>query len=140
MGMGLTLCHHISHNFILIKNLYLIGKEKYNMNISFADKKLGKIMNSEKELQKNYGKNARYIMRRMMVLSTAPSLAHISHKPPERRHELEGQRKGSFAVDIRHPFRLVFKPNHNPVPLKEDTGIDLNKVTAITILEVEDYH
>jgi len=110
------------------------------MDISFADKKLGKILNSEKELQKKYGKTARYIMRRMMVLNAAPSLAHVSHKPPERRHELEGQRKGSFAVDIRHPFRLIFKPNHDPVPVKDNRGIDLNKVTAITILGVEDYH
>ena len=110
------------------------------MDISYADKKLGKIINSEKELQKKYGKNARCIIRRMAVLKAAPSLAHVSHRPPERRHELEGQRKGTYAVDIKHPFRLVFEPNHDPVPLKEDKGIDLNKVTAITILEVEDYH
>ncbi len=110
------------------------------MNISFADKKLGKIFNSEKELQKEYGKNTRYIMRRMAVLNAAPSLAHVSHRAPERRHELGGQRKGTFAVNIRHPYRLVFKPNHDPVPLKEDKGIDLNKVMAITILGVEDYH
>ncbi len=110
------------------------------MNISFADKKTGKILNAEKELQRKYGRNARCIMRRMVVLYSAPSLAHVSHRTPERRHELEGQRKGSFAVDIRHPYRLVFKPNHDPVPLKKDKGIDLIKVTAITILGVEDYH
>jgi proteic killer suppression protein len=110
------------------------------MDISFAKKKLGKIINSERELQKKYGENARYIMRRMAVLKAAISLAHIPHRTPERRHELEGQRKGTFAVDLKHPFRLTFKPNHNPVPLKEDKGVDLNKVTAIIILEVEDYH
>ncbi len=110
------------------------------MDISFADKKMGKIINSAKELQKKYGMNARYIMRRMAVLKAAPSLAHVSPKPPERRHELEGQRKGTYAVDVKQPFRLVFKPNHDPVPLKDDKGIDLNKVTAITILEMEDYH
>lgn len=125
---------------LINKTLYLYGKGIYNMDISFADKKLGKAINSKKELQIKYGENARYIMRRMSVLKVAPSLAHVSHRPPERRHELEGQRKGTYAVDLKHPFRLTFKPNHNPVPLKEDNGINLNKVTAITILEVEDYH
>ncbi len=110
------------------------------MDISFVDKKLEKIFNSEKELHKKYGTNARYIKRRMAVLIAAPSLAHISHRPPERRHNLEGKRKGTFAVDLKHPFRLILKPNHDPVPLREDKGIDLHKVTAITILGVEDYY
>jgi proteic killer suppression protein len=111
------------------------------MNISFNSKKLGKMFNSETELTKQFGKeNARYIMRRMMVLRAAPSLAQVSFRPPERRHELTGEKKGIFAVDIKNPFRLTFKPDHNPLPLKEDGGIDLEKVTAITILEVEDYH
>lgn len=122
------------------KNLYLIGKDNYNMNISFANNKLRKIFNSEKELKKKYGKNACYIKLRMAVLMAAPSLAHVSRRPPERRHELEGIRKGTFAVDVKHPFRLIFKPNHNPMPQKDDAGIDLERITAITILEVEDYH
>ena len=53
---------------------------------------------------------------------------------------LSGDRKGLFAVDLEHPFRLEFKPNHDPVPLKEDGGVDLDEVTAVTIMAVEDYH
>ncbi len=111
------------------------------MDISFNNKKLEKAFNSEKKLIKQFSKeNARYIMRRMMVLKAAPSLAHVPYRPPERRHELTGDMKGTYAVDIKHPYRLTFEPNHNPLPLKKDGGIDLEKVTSITILEVEDYH
>jgi proteic killer suppression protein len=35
---------------------------------------------------------------------------------------------------------LIFRPAHNPVPKKDDGGIDLAAVTAIEILDVRDYH
>lgn len=109
--------------------------------IGFKDRKLAKVFNSEKGLKKKYGEHmGRLIERRMAVFRAAPALEDVSHKPPERRHELEGKRKGTFAVDLKHPYRLVFKPAHNPLPRKEDGGIDLRKVTAIIILDVENYH
>jgi len=111
------------------------------MNIDFATQKLSKVFNSEKLLFKEYGaENARIIMRRMMVLRAAPTLENVSHRPPERRHELKGDRKGKFTVDLKQPYRLIFKPNHRPLPKKDDGGIDIKRVTAITILGVEDYH
>ena len=111
------------------------------MNINFATQKLSKVFNSEKLLLKEYGaENTRIIMRRMMVLRAAPTLENVSHRPPERRHELKGVRKGKFTVDLKQPYRLIFKPNHRPLPKKDDGGIDIKRVTAITILGVEDYH
>ena len=68
------------------------------------------------------------------------SLDEVSHRPPERRHELSGGRKEEFAVDIKHPYRLVFVPNHNPLPRKADGGLDLGQITAINVVGVEDYH
>lgn len=68
------------------------------------------------------------------------TLAEISHLPPPRCHELEGQRAGQFAVDIDKNYRLIFTPDHDPVPRKDDGGIDLAQVTEITILEITDYH
>lgn len=76
----------------------------------------------------------------MLTLRAAPTLQHVSHLPPVRRHELTGDRSGTFAVDLKHPYRLIFAPNHDPIPRQEDGGIDLEKITAIIILEVEDYH
>lgn len=111
------------------------------MDIGFAKKKTGRIFNSERLLVKAYGaRQAEEIQDRYFVLRAAPTLAGVPTKPPERRHELKGQRKGEFAVDLVGPFRLIFKPNHDPVPRKEDGGIDVARVTSITILGVEDYH
>jgi hypothetical protein len=54
--------------------------------------------------------------------------------------EIKGDRKGQFSVDVRHPFRLIFEPAHDPVPTKDDGGLDPAKVTRIRVLSVEDYH
>jgi len=110
------------------------------MRIAFKTKKLKKIFNSEKGLRREYGKLARPIMRRMAVLEAAETLIKVPHDPPNRKHELSGQRKGGFAVDLDRRYRLVFEPNHSPIPRKEDGGIDLRRVTAIIIKGVEDYH
>ncbi len=83
---------------------------------------------------------AKAIQRRLAVLSSAPALTQVPTAPPERRHQLSGQRTGQYAVDLIHPRRLVFEPQHNPVQLRGDGGIDTDQVTAITIIEVVNYH
>ena len=110
------------------------------MDIVFSSRKQEKAFNSKRLLEKEYGESARAIMRRMSVLRAASTLADVSYLKPERRHQLTGNRKNEFAVDLKHPYRLTFKPNHNPIPKDEDDGIDLNMITAIKILKVEDYH
>jgi len=111
------------------------------MDITFKNEKLAKIFNSEKNLLREYGtENAKRIKQRMAVLAAANSLEDVPAHPPERRHELSGNRKGQFAVDLKQPQRLVFEPNHNPLPRKPDGGLDLKKISAVTIIEVEDYH
>lgn len=111
------------------------------MNISFSRSKLQKTFNSEKELIREYGPDqARVIMRRMSVLRAAASLEEVPRFPPERHHELTGDMQGMFAVDLKHPYRLLFVPSHDPVPRTDDNSIDLRNVTAIKILEIKDYH
>ncbi len=111
------------------------------MVITFRNSKMEKIFNSEKNLIQKFGpRNARVIMRRMMVLAAAPTLNDVSNRPPERCHELLGDRSGMFAVDIKHPYRIIFKPNHDPIPVKYDGSINRERVTDITIMEVGDYH
>ena len=79
-------------------------------------------------------------MLRLAVMKEARVLALVPTTPPERRHQLRGDRDEQFAVDLVHPYRLVFELNHQPYPRKEDGGIDTDHVTAITIIEVIDYH
>ena len=79
-------------------------------------------------------------MMRLAVLANAPTLAAVPHTPPDRRHQLTGDRERQYAVDLDHHNRLIFEPNHDPVPCLDDGGIDIDRVTAITIMEVTDYH
>jgi proteic killer suppression protein len=110
------------------------------MRIVFDTKKLQKIFNSEKELLKVYGATqSEKIKKRMKVLEAAVNLMEVPTKKPERRHQLKGNRKEQFAVDIYNPHRLIFKPEGDP-QLLPDGGIDIKQVTGIIILGVEDYH
>lgn len=111
------------------------------MDISFRTRKLEKTFNALVGLQKAYGAQmAKAITKRMAVLKNAHHLGLVPTTKPERRHQLSGDRDEQFAVDLVHPHRLVFEPNHDPLPRKDDEGIDLEQVTAIKILEVIDYH
>jgi proteic killer suppression protein len=55
-------------------------------------------------------------------------------------HELKGNRKGQLSLDLDHPYRLIFIPDHDPVPSTEDGGMDWGRVTAVKILGIEDTH
>ncbi len=111
------------------------------MNIVFRTTKMEKIFCSEKMLVRKFGKvNARKIQRRMKFLRAAPNLAQVPKASPTRRHQLKGKFAGCFAVDLEHPFRLIFRSACENVPTLENGEIDLSKITDIEILSVEDYH
>ena len=111
------------------------------MEIDFRIRKLERTFNAADALKKTYGaRMARVIMMRMAVLKAAHSLAAVPATPPDRRHQLRGDRDEQFTVDLVHPYRLVFAASHEPVPRKDDGGIDVEQVTAITILDVVDCH
>jgi proteic killer suppression protein len=110
------------------------------MQIRFQTRKTEKIFNSARKLQKEYGADrAKKIKLRMAVLRSAVNLAEVPQQKPDRRHRLKGDREEQFAVDLVHPWRLIFKPL-DPVPVLESGEVDLSKVTEIVILSVEDYH
>ena len=111
------------------------------MELFFKDNKLARVLNDGTKMQAVYGSaRARLLRLRLAVLSAAANLAHVPVRPPDRCHLLSGDLAGRFAVDIVHPFRLVFEPKDNPPPKKRGGGVDLGLVTAIVILEVVDYH
>lgn len=111
------------------------------MDIAFKNRKLAKVFSSHATLAREYGDQmARTVAMRLAALRSARTLAVVPPTRPERRHLLSGRRKGQYAVDLVHPYRLVFEPAHDPVPHTTDGGIDMDRVTAITIMEVVDYH
>ena len=111
------------------------------MDIKFRSKKLANILNSEHELRRTYGKDmGETIENRLKVLKAASCLEEVPKVKPERMHALSGERKGHYAVDLKHPYRLIFKPNVIPLPKKPDGSVDLAQIREIIILEVTDYH
>jgi len=110
------------------------------MYITYRSNKLKKHCLEFKEAQKAFGINAKKLMQRISEIQAAPTLDDLNKLPPTRCHPLEGNREGQFAVDLKHPMRLIFEP----VGIKEEiypNGIlDLTKVVEIKIIEIEDYH
>ena len=78
----------------------------------------------------------------LTAMRAAPSLAAFAPpmSPPHRCHELTGNRKGQISMDLDHPYRLLFQPTHDPLPVRKEGGLDWNLVTAIKILQIEDTH
>jgi plasmid maintenance system killer protein len=110
------------------------------MEISYKSKKLEKQLTDPKKMNKAFGVMAKKVNQRMKDLSGAETLADLRKLPAARCHELTGNKDGSLAVDVSGNYRLVFEPDHIPIPEKEDGGLDWQQVTRIKILSVEDYH
>jgi len=111
------------------------------MDILFKTSKLEKQSNNRTLLVRTYGKRrATLIRRRLDDLKAANNLQDITYLPQTRCHELKGNRKGQFSVDLDHPYRLVFCVANNPAPQRPDGGIDWTRVTAVSIIGVEDTH
>lgn len=111
------------------------------MDIFFRTKKLQKICSTRKGAIKELGEiGGAKLMQRMAELNAANSLKEISHLPPPRLHELTGQRKGQYSVDLQHPYRLLFVPANEPLPLMDDGGLDKEKIDEIQIIDIEDTH
>ena len=111
------------------------------MDISFRTRKMQKTCSKDKEMKKRYGFDVSCkLQQRLIELKAARSLADISYLPPPRCHELNGTLAGHFTVDVKHPFRLLFVPDHDPVPRNKDGGIDRTNITAIEIIDIRDIH
>jgi proteic killer suppression protein len=111
------------------------------MEIYFKSKKDEKIFNSAEKMNNKWGsKIANKIRQRLAELYAAEHLSQINWLPPTRLHLLTENRKNLYAVDLYGPWRLVFRPANDPLPIKKDGGIDKSRVTEITILEVVNYH
>jgi len=110
------------------------------MNLAFASKKLKRQLADEKEMGRAFGHVMPALKRRLDLLRAAPCLEQVPIMPPLRRHELSHDWAGHFAVVLTGNWRLVFRPDHDPVPQRSDGGIDLAAVTAVIIVAIEDYH
>lgn len=110
------------------------------MEVLFATEKLKRAFSNHQQLQSRWGQEgARKIALRLQQLAAAISLADLRDLPGHC-HELTGDRGGHLAVDVHQPYRLIFRPTANPVPQKDDGGLDWAAVDSITVTEIVDYH
>jgi len=110
------------------------------MDISFSDKSLKKVVNDDQKLIKKYRqKRANLIRRRLDSLQAAEALEDVRHVPG-RFHELTGDRKGQWACDLDHPYRLIFVPHEDPIPTDEDGKYIWIEIKGVDVTEITDYH
>lgn len=114
------------------------------MQISFINKKLAKLLGSQKETLRTYGPdNGKRILLRLQQVADAANLAELAKLPQTRVHELKANRDEQISVDVKHPYRLLMIPDdasHPESPRKPDGGLDWGKITAVIITEIADTH
>lgn len=110
------------------------------MEIQFQSRRFEKECNEQKRLIRKHGPiRAKRIRQRLDDLHAADVLEDMTNAPGNC-HELTGDRSGQISLDLDHPYRLIFEPANNPVPRKEDGGLDRARITAVIIIGVEDTH
>ncbi len=111
------------------------------MEITFSNSTMRKMCNDYKKAVSKLGaKQAGILFQRLDEIRNAPNLVILKQLPGPRVHQLTQNRRGTFAVDLVHPQRLIFEPDQEPPPLLEDGGIDWGAVHTVKILEITDYH
>lgn len=110
------------------------------MEITFSSSQLERECCDLKARQKRHGsERAKRLGRRLDDLRAADNLA-VMRLLPGRCHELSANLKGLLAIDLDGPYRLIFEPAHEPVPLDDSGALIWQAITAICILRIEDYH
>ena len=98
------------------------------MKITYKNNKIKKVCTNVCEAEKRHGlEMAEKIMLRIDQISAALSVEMMIQFRIGRCHQLKGNRKNQFAVDLVHPYRLVFE--------KKGTEIQI-----ANIIEIIDYH
>lgn len=98
------------------------------MKVEYKTNKLRRECTERKAASRAYGEEmAEKIMQRVKQIRSFPTVEMLIENSVGRCHPLKGNRKGEYAMDLIHPYRLVF--------LKTGDTIQIARITAI-----EDYH
>lgn len=111
------------------------------LNILFATSDLKKRCHDPRLGQRVWGgPRVKLLGRRLDQIRAATNLAGLL-STPGRPHPLHGNGQGKFTIDLDGPYRLVFEPADNPLPLDPTTNsLKYEQVTSVCILGVEDTH
>lgn len=109
------------------------------MKLTFKSVPLQRLLESQKMIQKTYGRDSeRKIQQQMALLGSAESMQDV-FSGPGKWHELTGNRKRQCSGNAGGGLRILIEPVP-PVPLREDGGVEWTKIDAVRIVGVEDYH
>ena len=98
------------------------------MDITYTTKKIKKVCTIAHEAEKKYGsKMAEKIHLRIDQIQAADTIDTLLLLQSGRCHKLKGDRKSQYALDLVHPYRLVF-------------NIIENEIQIANIIEIVDYH
>ena len=108
------------------------------MDIDFANAKLRALCEQHTRMVGDFGLPcAKKLQGRLADLEAA---AFVTELVAGRPHPLKGDRLGQFAVDLQGAVRLVFEPDHDPVPRNSDKSIAWHQVNKVRIVFIGDYH
>ena len=98
------------------------------MDITYKNRKIEKVCTDAKAAERTYGREmADKIHQRIDEIDAADTVEMMIQCHIGRCHPLINNRKGQYAVDLVHPYRLVFE--------KQGTEIQIAH-----IMEIVDYH
>lgn len=98
------------------------------MEIEYKNKSVEKVCTNAQEATKRHGpKMAQKIHQRIDEISAADTVEEMIRFRIGRCHPLTENRKGEYAVDLVHPYRLVFIQRGD-------------KIQIAVIQEIVDYH
>ncbi len=98
------------------------------MEITYKNKKIEKICTNARVADRTYGNEmSEKIQMRIDEISAADTVEMMIQFHIGRCHSLTNNRKGQYAVDLIHPYRLVFEKHGNTIQIAH-------------ILEIVDYH
>ncbi len=99
-----------------------------NIELKYRDKKLQQQCENYGKAKKELGKlRAEKLHQRINEMESIPNINIMISTRLGRCHRLSGDRKDQYAVDLDHPFRLIFE-------LFDD------KIEIVELLEIVDYH
>ena len=98
------------------------------MEIKYKNKAIDKVCTNADAARKEYGEEmARKIQLRIDQISAISTVEELIRSHLGRCHPLHGDRNGQYAMDLVHPYRLIFVKH----------GIDIQ---IAEIQEIVDYH
>ncbi len=98
------------------------------LDVTYKTRKLEKVCTDAKAAEKAHGREmAELIHQRIDEIKAADTVEMMILFHIGRCHPLKHDRKGQYAVDLVHPYRLVFEKHGGTIQIAH-------------ILEITDYH